>query len=188
MIKAVIFDFFGVVGLSTYAMMAEKYHFTVEQRTATWDLHRAYDAGYVSRKEFYQAYADIIGISETALVAAFQEAESHMGIHQPVIDWADELRQVYKVALLSNVSQQAYHFITPIEQHFDTIIASFQVRIAKPDRVIYELMAQKLGVDASDCVMIDDSTINCQGAITAGMQAVLYTSLADAKKQLVKLL
>ena len=188
MYKAVIFDFFGVVGLSTYAMLAEKYQYTPVQDEQAWDLHRALDAGYVSQDEFLQIYAEIIGITKQELVASFAEAERNMGIHQPVLDLADELRKNYKVGLLTNVSEDAYKFVVPIADHFDAVVASYMVQLAKPDVAIFELMASKLGVDVAECIMIDDNEANCSGACAAGMNAIHYTSLAITKRQLKELL
>lgn len=184
MIKAIIFDFFGVVGLSTYAMMAEKYNFTNKQLNESWDLHRALDAGFISQTEFLQAYADIIGITNAEMVASFKEVEAKMGYNQPVLKIVDDLKKDYKVGLLTNVSENAYHFVEPIVKHFDKVVASYMVHIAKPDVAIFELMAQKLGVDVSECIMIDDSELNCQGAISAGMQAIEYSSINQLKQEL----
>ena len=184
MIKAIIFDFFGVVGLSTYAMMAEKYKFNTKQLSDSWDLHRALDAGFINQTEFLQAYADIIGITNAEMIASFKEVESKMGYNQPVLKLVDNLRKDYKVGLLTNVSASAFHFVEPIVKHFDDTVASYMVHIAKPDVAIFELMAQKLGVDVSECIMIDDSELNCQGAITAGMQAIEYSSINQLKKEL----
>jgi putative hydrolase of the HAD superfamily len=188
MIKAVIFDFFGVVGLSTYAMLAEKYNYTPTQHSLSWDLHRALDAGYVTHEEFIQQYAEIIGISKNELHASFTEAERHMGIHKPVLDLADTLRETYKVGLLTNVSSDAYRFVEPIASHFDAVVASYQVRLAKPDVAIFEIMADRLGVDVAECIMIDDNETNCEGARAAGMEAICYTTLADTKTQLATFL
>jgi epoxide hydrolase-like predicted phosphatase len=184
LIKAIIFDFFGVVGLSTYAMMAEKYNFTTKQLNESWDLHRALDAGFINQTEFLQAYADIIGITNAEMVASFKEVESKMGYNQLVLKVVNDLKKDYKVGLLTNVSENAYHFVKPIVKHFDKVVASYMVHIAKPDVAIFELMAQKFSVDVSECIMIDDSELNCQGAISAGMQAIKYTSINQLNQEL----
>ena len=65
---------------------------------------------------------------------------------------------------------------------------SFQVKIAKPDEAIYELIAQKLGLDVSECIMVDDNYINCQGAAATGMQDILYKDFYDFKPKLLEII
>jgi len=61
------------------------------------------------------------------------------------------------------------------EELFDVIILSGEVGITKPDPGIYHLAAQKLGVDAKECLFVGDSTeTDIPGAIAAGMPSILY--------------
>lgn len=47
----------------------------------------------------------------------------------------------------------------------------------KPDPIIYQLAAERLGVDPGDCCVVEDSTIGLQAARGAGMRCVItYTS------------
>lgn len=46
----------------------------------------------------------------------------------------------------------------------------------KPDPKIYNMAAQRLGVDPADCVVVEDSTIGLQAALGAGMRCIItYT-------------
>lgn len=46
----------------------------------------------------------------------------------------------------------------------------------KPDPKIYNVAAQRLGVDPADCVVVEDSTIGLQAALGAGMRCIItYT-------------
>jgi beta-phosphoglucomutase-like phosphatase (HAD superfamily) len=46
----------------------------------------------------------------------------------------------------------------------------------KPDPKIYNIAAQKLGVEPSECVVVEDSLIGLQAALGAGMRCVItYT-------------
>ncbi|MDR0967777.1 MAG: HAD-IA family hydrolase [Rickettsiales bacterium] len=57
---------------------------------------------------------------------------------------------------------------------------------------MYELSAKRLGVDVSECLFIDDSLINVQGAIKAGMKSFVYNydndSIEDFSKRLSEVL
>jgi len=55
-------------------------------------------------------------------------------------------------------------------------IAGDDVDKKKPDPKIYNVAAQKLGLDPSECVVIEDSTIGLQAALGAGMRCIItYT-------------
>lgn len=46
----------------------------------------------------------------------------------------------------------------------------------KPDPKIYNVAAQKLGLDPSECLVVEDSTIGLQAALGAGMRCIItYT-------------
>eukprot|EP01025_Chloroclados_australasicus_P068302 TRINITY_DN947_c0_g3_i3.p6 TRINITY_DN947_c0_g3~~TRINITY_DN947_c0_g3_i3.p6 ORF type:complete len:102 (-),score=15.52 TRINITY_DN947_c0_g3_i3:243-548(-) len=53
----------------------------------------------------------------------------------------------------------------------------------KPDPIIYQLAAQQLGVDPSECIVIEDSAIGLQAAIGAGMRCIVcYTHSTMAQE------
>lgn len=55
----------------------------------------------------------------------------------------------------------------------------------KPDPKIYNVAAQKLGLDPSECLVVEDSTIGLQAALGAGMRCIItYT---PSTKQQVRL-
>lgn len=55
----------------------------------------------------------------------------------------------------------------------------------KPDPKIYNMAAQKLGLNPADCLVVEDSTIGLQAAMGAGMRCIItYT---PSTKQQVRL-
>ena len=55
---------------------------------------------------------------------------------------------------------------------FEVIIESSKVGVRKPDPRIYEMMCDRLGVVAADCIYLDDLGINCKPAAVLGMHAI----------------
>ena len=55
---------------------------------------------------------------------------------------------------------------------FEVIIESSKVGVRKPDPRIYEMMCDRLGVMAADCIYLDDLGINCKPAAVLGMHAI----------------
>ncbi|MCT4610471.1 MAG: HAD family phosphatase [Pelagimonas sp.] len=65
---------------------------------------------------------------------------------------------------------------------FGTLVISGVEKIIKPDARIFEMLCARAGVLPADCVFIDDSLKNVEGARAAGMDAIHFTS-ADALEQ-----
>ena len=51
---------------------------------------------------------------------------------------------------------------------------SGEVGLHKPQPEIFELGAERVGLEPSDCVFVDDLRENCAGAEAVGMTAVLH--------------
>ena len=88
----------------------------------------------------------------------------------------------YKVGLISNCMEEVARFWdeTPFATMFDAAVLSSEVGMAKPDPRIYALAAERLGVDAKDCLYVGDgSDGELSGAERAGMTAVLMRAPYD---------
>jgi FMN phosphatase YigB (HAD superfamily) len=99
--------------------------------------------------------------------------------NEPLLQFAQSLRQEYKLGLLSNISPGSMEQMFTAEereQYFDAVMLSGEVGMVKPDPNIYKAIAEKLGVSPGNCVMIDDSLDNCHGADAAGMRWIHYKS------------
>lgn len=56
----------------------------------------------------------------------------------------------------------------------------------KPDPKIYNVAAQKLGLEPAECVVVEDSTIGLQAAMGAGMRCII-TYTPSTKQQVGRL-
>jgi putative hydrolase of the HAD superfamily len=62
---------------------------------------------------------------------------------------------------------------TPLGREFDAAVFSCEVGVSKPDRRIYEIACQRLGVEAEDCLFVGDGANDeLPGAERAGMTAL----------------
>jgi 2-haloacid dehalogenase len=57
----------------------------------------------------------------------------------------------------------------PFLDSFDGIVVSGRERLLKPDAAIYNLFLDRQGLKAADCIFIDDSLTNVEGAQAVGM-------------------
>lgn len=72
----------------------------------------------------------------------------------------------------------------PFLAGFDGAIVSGDERLLKPDAAIYRLFLDRYRLDAGDCVFIDDSKANVEGARTVGMHAIHYLEPMDLAAEL----
>lgn len=185
MINAIIFDFFGVIGKSTRRMMREHFNLTDQQYAELQNLHKMLDYEYIGSRGYLEAFAKIVGSTYDEVYKIYEDSKSRFQHSQDILDYIAELHKKYKTALLSNVSPQAYgEFIKPVIGYFDVVVTSYVTKYVKPDVRAYQFTAQQLGVDVSECLMVDDSHTNCEGARAAGMEAIEFTDLENLKQKL----
>jgi epoxide hydrolase-like predicted phosphatase len=111
--------------------------------------------------------------------------------YEQVVDFVRHTHKDYKTAMLSNVNRQFVDSLLSQQEQaelFNAVVISSEVGLAKPNELIYEMTAMKLGVVPEECVMIDDSEANVVGAHQAGMQAILYETLEQCRSDLSKIL
>lgn len=79
-----------------------------------------------------------------------------------------------KLGLISNCApEEVYSWNScKLANYFDTVIFSYEVKCAKPNRQIYQIACEKLGVAPEECLFVGDGGANeLTGAREAGMQA-----------------
>lgn len=69
--------------------------------------------------------------------------------------------------------------------HFDAIAGGDEVPRGKPDPALYRLAAERLGIDAADCIAFEDSENGARAALAAGMRVVVVPDLVRPSDDLV---
>ena len=99
------------------------------------------------------------------------------GVRDGVVEHCRALRASgLRTGLLTNNAAEFAEFwrpLLPLEELFDDVVDSCEVGLRKPDRRIFDLAVDRLGVPAERTVFIDDAPGNVAGAQTAGLHAVL---------------
>lgn len=99
-----------------------------------------------------------------------------------VIDAIIALKGEYKTAMLSNVSgrRSLDERFNPgeLDQLFDVVVASGDVGFEKPSPHIYTMTAEKLQLDPSECLFVDDIPAFCAAAEAVGMQSLHFINPA----------
>jgi len=184
MIKAIIFDCFGV--LTTDGWLAFRHKYLQEGSAVEEDaseFNRQSDAGMISHDEFIERIAKLVGIGREQ---AMMVVDGHARNDQLFEYIRDELKPHYKIGLLSNVSANYMdELFEPWQiELLDAMTFSFELGAVKPDPLMYENIAAKLGVSPEECIFIDDREGFAEGARRVGMQAVWYQSNDQLKREI----
>ena len=91
----------------------------------------------------------------------------------------DELcEKGYELYLLTNAGprHKEYWPRFAAAEHFpeERIYRSADVKLLKPDPAFFEGALERFGLDRSECVFIDDSAANAEGAQRAGLDAIVF--------------
>ena len=62
------------------------------------------------------------------------------------------------------------------------------VKLVKPGREIYDLLCSKFSLKPEECVFIDDSAANIEGAEVAGMSGIVFHGEADEAREKLRAL
>ena len=92
-----------------------------------------------------------------------------------------------KVYAITNFSREKWAECLvrfPFLQSFDGVVVSAHERMLKPERAIYEVLFDRYGLKAGDCIFVDDSEKNVVGARAAGMRAVHFVEPIDLRAEL----
>ena len=186
-IKAIIFDCFGVLVMSKIESLRHDYP---EQAAELLDLSVRSDYGYISRADYGQEVARLTGIPADDFEALYWRRNVR---NEAAIEWVRALKatNTYKIGLLSNIGREWLDDFLPQDERrdlFDGEVLSSMVGMMKPDPAIFQLMSERLGAPADECVMIDDLLSNIEGAAHIGMQGVVFGSVMQAKQDLERLL
>lgn len=96
----------------------------------------------------------------------------------------------YKVYILSNFGDFSYNRAKPgftFLKHADGALISYEVKLVKPDRAIYEALCTRFDIVPENAVFLDDRPENTEAARAFGMQAVTVESKAQADAALREL-
>lgn len=194
MIKAIIFDWGGVLvddpapGYVKYCAEYLKIP-AKELKKAFQKYHSDLQKGLISEEFFWSEVCSKLNIPEPSPLLWKEAFEVVYSEKSEVFATISSLKKNgYKLAVLSNTEISMVDFFKEQNyQFFDVTVFSCLEGTAKPDKRIYELTLEKLGVQAEETVFIDDKQENISGAEKVGMKTILFGSVPQFKKDLYRL-
>lgn len=138
--------------------------------------------------EFIRADPEIAG----EIRRAFADIHGLVTPRSYAIPWIRELRDKgFSVYYLSNFSHKAHvecaEALTFIPCT-DGGILSYQEKMIKPDPAIYELLINRYGLKAEECVFLDDMPKNVEAARECGFFGIRFETKEQAEAELKALL
>ncbi len=188
MIKAIIFDCFGVIITdSLLAMTNELASRDPDAARQVSAIIKANNRGLIDPDDSNRQIAALLGLS----LEAFQGRKYGGEVKdQAMLDFIAALRPRYKTAMLSNVGGGSLDRRFTAEEFnrcFDTVVASGEIGYAKPEPEAYLITAERLCVEPEECIFVDDREHYCQGARDAGMRAIHYQTFLQFQDELTGL-
>ena len=97
----------------------------------------------------------------------------------------------YKLYILSNFHREAFLEIErkcEFEKYFDGKVVSYDVKLLKPEKEIYEELLKKYNLNPEETLFIDDTLANTEGAEKLGISTIHLINKEKLKEELEKFL
>jgi putative hydrolase of the HAD superfamily len=187
MIKAIIFDCFGVLTTDVWLDFCDNLPAGADLARAS-ELNRAHDRGLITEQEYIDGVESATGQVPPSLEALHR---GEIVKNRALLNLINRLKTDYKIGLMSNISSDwiTSEFLTETEQNlFDSMVLSYQVGMIKPDPLIYTLACERLRVTPDEAIMVDDRPQYVEGARAVGLYGVWYEDMHSFTAQLNELL
>ncbi|HEX6393827.1 MAG TPA: HAD family phosphatase [Acidimicrobiales bacterium] len=195
-VAAVVFDMGGVLtdppflGLEHYAGRLGLPPDALKQFFRGDPTMARFETGTISSREFFKyvcvscrdRYGVRVDIHELARAAEMGER-----LQPATLRLVAEVHRRVKTALLTNnVKTAGWRESFPFDE-FDVVVDSSQVGVRKPNPAIYRHLVEALAIDPDAIVFFDDFEENVEAALHLGIQAFVFTNVADCRAQLSEL-
>ena len=181
MIKAVIFDMDGTMvdteGLwkEINTAMGEKYGVVFDKKVRLQMMGRKEDDALRAFKEYYGLKVDIEELMQFRRKMLFEgvsKVKIKTGLYE-LLDLIDSMGIKKAIATSSyrEFAQKVINFIK-VNDRFEVFMTGDQLTHGKPDPEIFLRTAHMLGVDPSDCLVLEDAQNGIEAAYNAGMRSI----------------
>ena len=153
------------------------------------------EGGQITAEEFVAELSRLIGKPLTHDECSYAWLGYLKGIPQCHFDALTRLREAgYRICLLSNTNPFFFEWAeseafdgkgNSISSYFDSIYVSFQCKLMKPSREIYEHVLRSEGIRPEQLLFIDDSERNTEAAAALGIQTMHVGTNSDWTKLLL---
>jgi putative hydrolase of the HAD superfamily len=192
-IKNIIFDLGGVIidldlqaAFEAFASLSNLSVTEIVQKTNGLMLFTEYEQGMVSSQQFRQQIADLLQISVSEETIDDAWCAMLGGIPVQRLDLLRSLRSTYRTFALSNTNdihvrrfnnivENATGSANILDEYFEKVYFSHEMKMRKPDTVIYQTVLDQQSLVPAETLFIDDNLDNISGAGSIGIQTLHLT-------------
>lgn len=163
--KAIIFDFIGVLLLTKASYEPNKVVDEIDQVIGKVTDDKLF------KKETLKKY----NLSEKEFNNILNKIVNKYESFKPIWKLFPKLKKKYKLAIINNgtsLTLPKFKRKYKLDDNFYLFISSAIEGVKKPNKVIYKLTTKKLGVKPEECLFMDDSLLNIEGAKKFGMKTI----------------
>ena len=197
MIKNIIFDIGNVLMPFGYRPFYESFGYAEEiverlsKATAQSPDWNELDRGVLSYEEVLARFIQNDPQLEEIIHRVFADLNGILGVYDYTESWIKQLKEAgYGVYYLSNFFQKADEDCKELMSFLELTdggILSYKDKVTKPDRRIYELLLERYELKPEECVFLDDTKKNIDGALAVGIHGILFKDRERAFSELQKL-
>ena len=187
MIKAVVFDLGGVlVKLSSIEQIFGPDIDSCEKSFWRAWLHsnvvRKFETGCSSLEEFISDIKAELGLSFSEQELVQRHRSFVQGLYPGSHELLDQLRGRYRLVSLSNNNPVHWPIMMndyDLAHRFDHHFPSHETGLIKPDHSAFENILEKLAVQPTEMLFIDDNLVNVEAANQLGIDAHVTKGIDD---------
>lgn len=197
MIKAIIFDFGGVIlrthdwaGRQRWEQRLGLPEHGAEQLVFNSEMGRLAQHGRITTNDLWQWVGQQFGLSAADLAQFRADFWAGDVLDGELVTLIRGLRPSYQTALISNAFDDLRDVLTnefAIADAFDVIVISAEEGIMKPDPRLYHIALERLGCRPEEAVFIDDFAHNIAGAQVVGLHTIHFKPGIDLVREIGRL-
>lgn len=98
------------------------------------------------------------------------------GINYYLINFIKKASKKYSIYIMTNILSPHYNHWKEFnrDKYFKRIFRSYVDHFYKPEKKAYIFVLNELNSKPGECVLIDDLKANVQGAVSAGLEGIVY--------------
>lgn len=196
-IKVVLFDLGNVLIDFDFNIAAKRVSYFCEKSPQEIvslltgsNLTSLFEENKISPEDFFAQLKVMLGlkISYARFVPIWNEIFFLSAKNRSVYSLANNLRNNYRIAVLSNINILHYDYLKahfPIFSIFNEVFTSCKLGLIKPDPRIYKKTLEALAVKPEEVFYTDDREELIKSAAELNMNSFVFTNLAKLKNDLI---
>jgi len=186
MIKALIFDFYGVIYSNLdWEVIDQRIKTDEKKATEFKKLVQKANVGSVDNTELLEG---ISRLADDVLHPENLAVKLEPSINYSALGLIENIKTKYKTGLLSNGGRanidEALSDVGGAAKYFDVVMSSSDTSYIKPAKEAFLNMSKLLGSEPSETLIIDDSYRHIQGADAAGLKTIRFIDMGQLRLEL----